>query len=119
MDYWDLVQYYTGKRNEELALEIAHRGIKPGTGRLTELYDYLIDHYSQLRDKDRLESIAETAMQRENDESYVLERLFTFYKDDDYEKAKEKLILVYKTTDHMYRDVIDRNALRLNAHIYT
>ena len=100
MDYWDLVQYYTDKGNEELALEIGHKGIKHGKGRLTELYDYLIDHYSQLRDKDRLESIAETAMQRENDESYVLERLFTFYKDDDYEKAKEKLILVYKTTNH-------------------
>lgn len=100
MDYWDLVQYYIDKGNEELALEIAHKGIKHGKGRLTELYDYLIDHYLQLRDNGRLESIAETAMQRENDESYVLERLFTFYKDDDYEKAKEKLILVYKTTNH-------------------
>lgn len=28
MDYWDLVQYYTDKGNEELALEIAHKGIK-------------------------------------------------------------------------------------------
>lgn len=51
-------------------------------------------------DKDHLESIAEIAMQRKNDESYVLERLFTFYKNGDYEKAKEKLILVYKTTHH-------------------
>jgi len=100
MDYLDLVQYYICKRNKNLALEIAQKGIEHGEGRLTELYDYLIDHYSQLGDKDHLESIAETAMQRKNDESYVLERLFTFYQDDDYEKAKEKLILVYKTAGH-------------------
>ncbi|GAB6155743.1 hypothetical protein JCM17380_44940 [Desulfosporosinus burensis] len=98
MDYWDLVQYYIGKRNKKLALEIAQKGIEHGEGRLTELYDYLIDHYSKQQDKDHLESIAEIAMQRKNDESYVLERLFTFYKNGDYEKAKEKLILVYKTT---------------------
>ncbi|OLN28239.1 hypothetical protein [Desulfosporosinus metallidurans] len=100
MDYWDLVQYYIGKRNKKLALEIAQKGIEQGDGRLTELYDYLIDHYSKLQDRDHLESIAKIAMQRKNSESYVLERLFTFYKNGDYEKAKEKLILVYKTTHH-------------------
>jgi len=100
MEYWDLVQYYIGKHNKKSALEIAQKGIEHGEGRLTELYDYLIDHYSKLQDNDNLESIAKIAMQRKNDKSYVLERLFTYYTNRDYEKAKEKLILVYKTTQH-------------------
>ncbi|MDO8549482.1 MAG: hypothetical protein Q7S39_04925 [Ignavibacteria bacterium] len=100
MDYWDLVQYYFGKRKKELALETAQKGIENGDGRLIDLYDYLIKHYSKIQDSNGLEMIVQTAMKRKNDEKYVLDRLFEYYKNHDYEKAKEKLLQSFKINNH-------------------
>lgn len=100
MDYWDLVQYYIGKRKKELALETAQKGIEKGEGKLTELYDYLIDHYSKIQDDNALEMIAQSAMQKKNEVKYVLDKLFAYYENRDYEKAKEKLLQSYKNTNY-------------------
>ena len=100
MDYWDLVQYYIGKHKKELALETAQKGIEKGEGKLTELYDYLIGYYSKLQDTFSLEMIAQTAIRRKNNEKYVLDRLFEYYKNRDYEKAKEKLLQSFKNNNY-------------------
>lgn len=100
MDYWDLVQYYIGKREKQLALETAQKGINKGEGRLTELYDYLIDNFSKLQDDNALEMIAQTAMERKNEVKYVLDKLFAYYRNRDYEKAKEKLLQSYRNNSH-------------------
>jgi len=100
MDYWDLVQYYIGKGKKELALKTAQKGIEKGEGRLTELYDYLIEHFSKLHDDNALEMIAKTVMKRNNDEKYVLDKLFEYYKNHDYEKAKEKLLQSYRNNSY-------------------
>lgn len=100
MDYWDLVQYYIGKRKKKLALETAQKGIKKGEGRLTELYDYLIDHFSKLHDDNALETIAQIAMERKIQVKYVLDKLFEYYKNRDYEKAKEKLLQSYRNNSY-------------------
>lgn len=100
MDYWDLVQYYIGKRKKQLALETAQKGIEKGEGGLTELYDYLIDYFSKLQDDNALEMIAQTSMERKNEVKYVLDKLFAYYKNRDYEKAKEKLLQSYKNTSY-------------------
>lgn len=75
IDYWELVQYYIGKRKKELALETAQKGIEKGEGRLTELYDCLIDHFSKLHDDNALEMIAQTATERKIEVKYVLDKL--------------------------------------------
>jgi hypothetical protein len=100
MDYWDLAQYYIGKQKKDLALETAQNGIEKGEGRLTELYDYLIEYYSNIQDDSTLEMIAKTSMQRKNEAKYVLDKLFAYYKNRDYEKAKEKLLLSYENTGY-------------------
>lgn len=99
-DYWDLVQYYIGKENNEKALQTAQKGIKRAEGCLTELYDYLIEHFSNLNDDSELERIADTAAKRDNDIIYVLDRLFEYYKARDYDKAKEKLLQSYRDNTH-------------------
>lgn len=109
MDYWDLVQYYIGKGKKELALQTAQKGIEQGKGRLTELYDYLIGHYSKMKDDNALELLSQTAMQNKNDVKYVLDKLFEYYKNHDYEKAKEKLLQSYTNNSHKkYFDVYKR-----------
>lgn len=100
MDYWDLVKYYIDKQKKGLALETAQKGIKKGEGRLTELYDFLIDHFSKLKDENALEIIAQTAVERKNDVKYVLDKLFEYYKNLDYEKAKEKLLQSYRNNSY-------------------
>ena len=97
LDYWDLVDYYLDKDNIKSALQIAKKGIENGEGSLTELYDYLFGHYLMIEDDAALEMIALTAVKRKNDEKYVLDKLFEYYKNHDYKKAKEKLLLAYKT----------------------
>lgn len=69
MNYWDLVEYYISKRKNALALETAQKGIENGEGRLTELYDYLINHFAKLHDDNALEKIAQTAVKRNNEAS--------------------------------------------------
>lgn len=100
MDYWDLVQYYISKRKKALALETAQKGIEKGEGNLTELYDYLINHFSKLHDDNALDMIAQTAVKRNIEVKYVLDKLFEYYKNHDYEKAKENLIQSYKSSSH-------------------
>jgi hypothetical protein len=100
LDYWNLVQYYIGKRKKELALETAQKGIEKGEGRLIELYDYLIDHFSKLYDDNALEMIAQTAMERKIEVKYVLDKLFVFFKNRDNEKAKEKLLQSYRNNSY-------------------
>ena len=97
-DYWDLVQYYIDKQETELAIETAQKGIEKGEGRLTELYDYLIDYYSEVQDDNALESIAQICLKRKNDVKYVFDKLFMYYQNRNYEKAKEKLLKAYKHT---------------------
>jgi len=99
MDYWDLVQFYFGNSQNDLALETALKGVEIGEGRLTELYDYLIDYYSEMQDGSGLEKVAKVAVKRKNNEKYVFDRLFEYYKTRDYDKAKEKLLQSYKQGD--------------------
>lgn len=96
MDYWELVQYYLNKRNKKLALETALKGIEKGKGRLTELYDYLIAHFIKAHDESALEMICEIAIERKIEAEYVLDKLFKYYKNHNYEKAKEKMLQSYK-----------------------
>jgi len=100
LDYWDLVQYYIDKGKNKLALETALAGIEKGDGRLTELYNYLIEHFSRLHDDNALEIIAQTSIKRKNDVKNVLDKLFEYYKHRDYEKAKEKLLQSYKNSNY-------------------
>ncbi len=99
-DYWDLVQHYERKRKKELALEAALKGISKGEGRLSTLYDYLIEHYIKKQDCDSLEMIAATAIHRKNDVQFVMDRLFEYYKTKDYCKAKEKLLQSYEYSNY-------------------
>jgi len=62
MDYWDLVKFYVDKGDSEKALSTAEEGILKGEGRLTELFEFLWEHFSKEGDTANLERIVQTAI---------------------------------------------------------
>jgi uncharacterized Zn finger protein len=97
MDCGDLVEFYANKRNLQKALETAEQGILKGEGRLTELFQFLFEHFAEERDTANIERIVQIALTRKSEEKNMLDRLFEYYKTQgDYEKAKEALLKAYK-----------------------
>ena len=50
MDYWDLAEFYIGKGEQKTAVKIAEEGLLKGEGRLTQLFEFLSDHYARSHD---------------------------------------------------------------------
>ncbi|RJS77638.1 hypothetical protein CW713_10055 [Methanophagales archaeon] len=97
MDYWDLVDFYVNKGDLQKALETAEQGILKGEGRLTELFQFLFEHFAEERDTPNVERIVHIALTRKSEEKNMLDRLFEYYKTQgNYEKAKEALQKAYK-----------------------
>jgi len=97
MDYWDLVDFYVNKGDLQKALETAEQGILKGEGRLTELFQFLFEHFAEERDTPNVERIVHIALTRKSEEKNMLDRLFEYYKTQgNYEKAKETLQKAYK-----------------------
>ncbi len=97
MDYWDLVDFYVNKGDLQKALETAEQGILKGEGRLTELFQFLFEHFAEERDTPNVERIIHIALTRKSEEKNMLDRLFEYYKTQgNYEKAKEALQKAYK-----------------------
>jgi hypothetical protein len=96
MDYWDLVEFYLNKGDLQKGLETADQGILKGEGRLTELFQFLFEHFAEERDTVNIERIVQIALTRESEEKVMLDRLFEYYKTQgNYEKAKEALLKAY------------------------
>lgn len=97
MDYWDLAGYYIEKGERKIAVEIAEEGLLKGAGRLTELFEFLSDHYAKRRDTANLERVVQYAIKKKSDEKEMLNRLFEYYKaQNDYENAKRALIKAFE-----------------------
>ena len=97
MDYWDLVEFYVNKGDLQKALETAEQGILKGEGRLTELFQFLFEHFAEEGDTANIERIVRVALTRKSEEKDMLDRLFEYYKTQgNYEKAKEALQKAYK-----------------------
>lgn len=92
MDYWDLADFYIGKGELKTAVEAAEEGLLKGAGRLTELFEFLSEHYAKSKDTANLERIVQYAIEKKNDEKKMLDRLFEYYKPNDYQNAKKALI---------------------------
>jgi hypothetical protein len=98
MDYWDLVNFYIGKGDLSKALETAEQGILKGEGRLTELFQFLSDHFVKKGDAANLERVVRTALTRKHEEKPMLDRLFEYYKaQQNYKKAKEALLRSFES----------------------
>ena len=97
MDYWDLVEFYVNKGDLQKALETAEQGILKGEGRLTDMFQFLFEHFAAKRDTPNVERIVRVALTRKSEEKNMLDRLFEYYKaEGNYEKAKEALQKAYK-----------------------
>ncbi|MCK4475101.1 MAG: hypothetical protein KAU16_00045 [Methanophagales archaeon] len=97
MDYWDLAEFYVKKGDLQKALETAEQGILKGEGKLTELFQFLFEHFAKKRDTPNVERIVRIALTRKSEEKDMLDRLFEYYKTQgNYEKAKEALQKAYK-----------------------
>jgi len=101
LHYWDLVNFYIDRGNLQKALETAEQGILRGQGRLTDLFQFLFDHFAKARDSINLERIVRTALARDTEEKNMLDRLFEYYKSEKkYEKAKDALLKSYEFVKH-------------------
>ncbi len=97
MDYWDLAEFYIGKGELKKAVEIAEEGLLKGDGKLTELFEFLSDHYAKNQDTDNLERVVQYAINKEKDEKEMLDRLFEYYKaENDYKNAKRALLKAFE-----------------------
>lgn len=97
MDYWDLVEFYVNKGDLQKCLETAEQGILKGEGRLTELFQFLFEHFAEEGDTANIERIVQVALTRKSEEKNMLDRLFEYHKTrGNYEKAKEALQKAYK-----------------------
>lgn len=103
MDYWDLVTFYVEKGNLEKALEKVEEGILKGEGRLTELFEFLWEHFSKKEDTASLERLVQTALSRNTEQKNMLDRLFEYYKSKgDYERAKDALLRSFEFVREQY-----------------
>ncbi len=97
MDYWDLAEFYIGKGEQKTAVEIAEEGLLKGEGRLTQLLEFLSDHYAKSKDTANLERVVQYAIKKKSEEKEMLNRLFEYYKaQNDYENAKKALLKAFE-----------------------
>ncbi len=97
MDYWDLAEFYIEKGDQKTAVEIAEEGLSKGAGKLTELFEFLSDHYAKSQDTANMERVVQYAIKKEKDEKKMLDRLFEYYKaQNDYENAKRALLKAFE-----------------------
>ncbi|RCV64592.1 hypothetical protein C5S53_08035 [Methanophagales archaeon] len=97
MDYWDLVVFYVNKGDLQKGLETAEEGILKGEGRLTELFQFLFEHFAEEKDTANIERIVQVALTRKSEDKVMLDRLFEYYKTDgNYEKAKAAQLKAYE-----------------------
>jgi uncharacterized Zn finger protein len=97
MDYWDLAEFYIGKGDQQTAVEIAEERLFKGEGRLTQLFEFLSDHYAKCQDTANLERIVQYAFEKKSEEKEMLDRLFEYYKaQNNYENAKKALIKAFE-----------------------
>lgn len=97
MDYWDLAEFYIRKGEQKKAVEIAEEGLLKGDGRLTELFEFLSEHYAKSRDSANLERVIQHAIEKKSDEKEMLDRLFEYYKaGNDYENAKRAVLKAFE-----------------------
>jgi hypothetical protein len=99
MDYWDLVQYYVSKRDMSKAVEIAQAGLEKGKGRITELVLFLFDHYEKQKADRQIDALIERSLQQNQEIATISERAFDYFKKHkDYEKAKNYLLRMFRTS---------------------
>lgn len=97
MDYWDLAEFYVEKGERKTAVEIAEEGLLKGEGRLTQLFEFLSDHYAKSQDTANLERVVQYAIKKKSEEKEMLNRLFEYYKaENDYENAKRALLKAFE-----------------------
>ena len=97
MDYWDLAEFYIEKGDRQKAVETAEDGLIKGEGRISELLEFLSEHYAKSRDTANLERVVQYALKKKSDERVMLDRLFDYYKaQNDYENAKKSLLKAFE-----------------------
>lgn len=114
-DYWDLTEFYIKNGNRPKALETAEQGILKAEGWVTNLLNFLFDHFAKAEDHENLERIVRTAIARKTEEKNMLDKLSNYYMaQGDYEKAKEALLESYEFLRRGYYEEYKRMESVLN-----
>ncbi|RSD34449.1 lipopolysaccharide assembly protein LapB [Methanohalophilus sp. WG1-DM] len=93
IDYYQLACFYVEHNNIKKAVETAEEGLLKGKGRLTELFEFLFDHFAEIGDIVNVERIVHIAVERREDEKEMLNKLFDYYRSQgNYGKAKDALL---------------------------
>jgi len=104
-DYFELVQYYEEKGDEETALSYASKGLEKGQGRIVDLVVYLFEYHEERKHTDELEKLLAICEQRAQEHSLLAGRLFDYYNTEgDYENAKRCLLKKFEYTGNRELD---------------
>lgn len=80
MDYWDLAKFYIEKNDLHNALDTAEQGILKGKGRLTELFEFLLNYFAKKNDIPNLERIAKVLLDKDPSDKKILDKIFRQYR---------------------------------------
>ncbi|MBN2091948.1 SWIM zinc finger family protein [candidate division KSB1 bacterium] len=102
-DYWRLAEFWLKKGDSQKALEIVQEGIEKGTGRKTELYDYLLKYYRELPDIEQIYQLLLQKIKCQEIDGYnklkadsVYQFLWDYYlQENNYERIKTLLELCF------------------------
>ena len=101
IDYWQMTSFYAKSGKMEKAVKTAEMGLLKGNGRLTELFEFLFDHFVRMGDIVNAERMVRNALERGKDEKNMLYKLFEYYSlQGDYEKAKDALLRGFVYVDY-------------------
>jgi hypothetical protein len=110
MDYMSLVSFFDDRGKFKEAVKYAAEGLSHGTGWISGLVEYLIDHYSSEKDGDELAQIMEICEARESYCYEAASRIFDYHeKQGDYESAKKYFMkIVDYTGGTFFESLYDR-----------
>ena len=112
-DYFELVEYYSSKKDMESALSYAHIGLENGDGRVDHITAFLFDYYEKMDDAESLEKIAQICETANKERAFVCGRLYEYYKArNDYDNAKKYLL---KEFEYIRSSDLDKQYKKVKA----
>jgi hypothetical protein len=114
-DYFEMVEYYSKKGKNDLALEYAWIGVKLSEGGSDKLFDYLFEHYEAVDDRENLEKLYDYSETDRYSAADLSKRMWDYYaKRGDYQAAKKYLLDFFKRN---YEEKIDTVYWQIEAYV--
>jgi hypothetical protein len=96
-DYVELANFYFSKNNEKEGIMALELGLINGQGYSLELLNNLFSYYKKENKVEKLDKLADFILEKNLNPQDNLMRIFNYYKENNYEKAKNILIKIWNS----------------------